>query len=216
MPWHARTRQGGTASPGRGMVRQQGEMLWGRRCPWPCCRGHGALAGCLWQWAAVLTANKPPERTTKHHRSSVSQALQPPLATVAVVSLIQPRFRAQPEGVGQAPAPIPRPWDSEAPRRHHQQHSYFQAEQMRVAGLLHTTRWVDELRVDDEIWPERCWGSYHRFTKCLCERDMHLSLGKHGLRGPPGTPRWAETLISSRCTKSTTDGNSTKILQKPL
>lgn len=40
-------------------------------------------------------------------------------------------------------------------------------------------------------------------TKCLCESDIHLYLGKHGLHGQPGTPKWAKTLISSRCTKST-------------
>lgn len=74
------------------------------------------------------------------------------------MSLAEPQSRNQPKGAEEAPASLPQPQASEAPKGHHQQHSCFQAGQMRGVGLLRGTRLVDELCVNDEIWPEGCWG----------------------------------------------------------
>lgn len=84
----------------------------------------------------------------------------------------------------------PRP----APKGHQQQHSYSQAGQ-RGASVLHGTRQATYRSQDLD---KTVLGS-HEFTRCLPERNRHLSLGKHKLHGQPETFKldWILGKISS-------------------
>lgn len=82
-----------------------------------------------------------------------------------------------------------------APKGHQQQHSYSQAGQ-RGASLLHGTRQATRKSRD---LAKTVLGSYHEFTRCLPERNRHLSLEKNGLHSNPETPKldWILGKISS-------------------
>lgn len=63
-------------------------------------------------------------------------------------------------------------------------------------SLLHGTK-----QATCKSWdlPKTVLRNYHEFTRCLPERNRHLSLEKHGLHGQPETPKleWILGKISS-------------------